>query len=430
MSNYINQKIVPSVIKFSNTKIIKALKDGMMFVLPFLIVGSLFMLLANIPIPAVANAITASGWAAIFNQIYQSSFSLMAIFATVGIAYTYIKNEQIDSPFSGSLAALSAFIMVLPPDIKPKAGQIIPNVISKTWTAGQGMICAIIIGLLAGYIYSFCVKKNWRIKLPTGVPPAVASSFMALIPTGAVLIVAGAICACFTFLAKTSFAELIYSAIQVPLQGVTDSLGGVVIMTIVMSLLWWCGVHGGAICGAILTPILQSNMSANQAILATGKKLTIANGGHIFTQQFWDNYLCMTGAGIVMGLVIYMTFFAKSSTLKELGKLSLFPNIFNINEPVIFGVPIVMNLYLLVPFVLFPTLVGIFSYWLMAIGVLPLFSGVMVPWTTPPIISGFLIGGWRTALWQFVIIALSAIVYWPFIKKYDQVLLQQQQSKE
>lgn len=253
---------------------------------------------------------------------------------------------------------------------------------------------------------------------------------MALIPTGAVLIVAGAICACFTFLAKTSFAELIYSAIQVPLQGVTDSLGGVVIMTIVMSLLWWCGVHGGAICGAILTPILQSNMSANQAILATGKKLTIANGGHIFTQQFWDNYLCMTGAGIVMGLVIYMTFFAKSSTLKELGKLSLFPNIFNINEPVIFGVPIVMNLYLLVPFVLFPTLVGIFSYWLMAIGVLPLFSGVMVPWTTPPIISGFLIGGWRTALWQFVIIALSAIVYWPFIKKYDQVLLQQQQSEE
>lgn len=159
MSNYINQKIVPSVIKFINTKIIKALKDGMMFVLPFLIVGSLFMLLANIPIPAVANAITASGWAAIFNQIYQSSFSLMAIFATVGIAYTYIKNEQIDSPFSDSLAALSAFIMVLPPDIKPKAGQIIPNVISKTWTAGQGMICAIIIGLLAGYIYSFCVKK-------------------------------------------------------------------------------------------------------------------------------------------------------------------------------------------------------------------------------------------------------------------------------
>ena len=136
----------------------------------------------------------------------------------------------------------------------------------------------------------------------------------------------------------------------------------------------------------------------------------------------------MTGAGIVMGLVIYMTFFSKSSALKELGKLSLVPNIFNINEPVIFGVPIVMNLYLLVPFVVFPTCVGIISYLLMQWGILPLFSGVMVPWTTPPIISGFLIGGWRTALWQFVIIILSMIVYWPFIKKYDQFLVKQQNA--
>ena len=129
-----------------------------------------------------------------------------------------------------------------------------------------------------------------------------------------------------------------------------------------------------------------------------------------------------------MGLVIYMTFFSKSSALKELGKLSFVPNFFNINEPVIFGVPIVMNLYLLVPFVVFPTCVGIISYFLMQWGILPLFSGVMVPWTTPPIISGFLIGGWRTALWQFVIIILSMIVYWPFIKKYDQFLLKQQSA--
>ena len=428
MKKFINDKLVPMVMKFTNTKIISALKDGMMFVLPFLIVGSLFMLLANIPIPAVANAITKSGWADVFNQIYQSSFSLMAIFAVVGIAYTYIKNEKVDSPFSGSLAALGAFIMLLPSEIKPKGGELITNVISKNWTAGQGMICAIIVGLLSGFIYSYCVKKDWQIKLPAGVPPAVANSFMALIPTAAVLVVAGAICAIFKFVAQTSFAEIIYSAIQTPLQGITDSLGGVVILTIVMSLLWWCGVHGGAICGAILTPILQSNMSDNQSILDAGKKLTVANGGHIFTQQFWDNYLCMTGAGIVMGLVIYMTFFSKSSALKELGKLSFVPNIFNINEPVIFGVPIVMNLYLLVPFVVFPTCVGIISYLLMQWGILPLFSGVMVPWTTPPIISGFLIGGWRTALWQFVIIILSMIVYWPFIKKYDQFLLKQQNA--
>lgn len=429
MTDFINQKVIPKVIRFTNTKAIKALKDGMMYVLPFLIVGSLFLLLANIPIPAVAQWLTNSGWSEIFNQIYQSSFSLMAIFAVVGICYTYIKNEKITGAFSGSLAALGAFILLLPFEIKTPKGEVIPNVIAKDWTAGKGMICAIFIGLAAGYIYSFCVKKDWRIKLPDSVPSAVAASFSSLIPTGAVLVIGGIVFALFKFLGNTNFAEFIYSVIQTPLQGITDSLGGVIIMSLVMSLLWWCGIHGGSICGAILTPILQSNLASNQAILDAGKKLNVANGGHIFTQQFWDNYLCMTGAGIVVGMVIYLVFFAKSQALKELGKLSIFPNFFNIDEPVIFGVPVVMNFYLIIPFVFFPMLVGVISYLLMQIGILPLFSGVMVPWTTPPIISGFLIGGWRTAVWQLVIIVLSVVVYWPFIRKYDESLVKQELVK-
>lgn len=210
--------------------------------------------------------------------------------------------------------------------------------------------------------------------------------------------------------------------VQTPLQGITDSFWGVVIMAMIMSLLWWVGVHGGNICGAILSPILQSNMADNQAIIDSGKELSIANGGHIFTQQFWDNFLCMTGAGIVIGLVLFITFFAKSKQLKELGKLAFIPNLFNINEPIIFGVPIVMNLYLLLPFVLVPILVGASSYILMSLGILPLFTGVMVPWTTPPVISGFLIGGWRVALWQFIIIVSSIAIYYPFIKKVDLTL--------
>ena len=200
-------------------------------------------------------------------------------------------------------------------------------------------------------------------------------------------------------------------------------------MTIVMSLLWWTGVHGGSICGGILSPILQANMAANQKIIDSGLPLTIQNGGHIFTQQFWDNFLCMSGAGIVIGLVIYITFFAKSKSLRSLGKLSIVPNIFNINEPIIFGTPIVLNIYLLIPFVLVPLIIGISSYLLMYMGILPLFSGVMVPWTTPPIISGLLIGGWRVALWQFVMIVVSFVIYLPFIKKIDTLELNKENQK-
>lgn len=170
-------------------------------------------------------------------------------------------------------------------------------------------------------------------------------------------------------------------------------------------------------------------MAANQKIIDSGLPLTIQNGGHIFTQQFWDNFLCMSGAGIVIGLVIYITFFAKSKSLRSLGKLSIVPNIFNINEPIIFGTPIVLNIYLLIPFVLVPLIIGISSYLLMYMGILPLFSGVMVPWTTPPIISGLLIGGWRVALWQFVMIIISFVIYLPFIKKIDTLEVSKENQK-
>ena len=419
MEKFINEKVVVYISKFTNTKVIKALKDGMMFSLPFLMIGSLFLLIANLPIKSLNTLVSECGLADICSQVYSSTFSLMALFTVVGITYSYLKNDKISTAVNGALTGLAAFVLLTPSSKVLENGEAVTGVISKDWTAGQGMICAILIGFLVGYIYSLCIRKDIRVKMPEGVPPGVADSFSSLLPTGIITIICAIIYAVCHFVFKTTFAELIYSAIQIPLQGVTDSFAGVVIMTVMMSLLWWTGVHGGSICGGILSPILQANMAANQKILDSGVALTVQNGGHIFTQQFWDNFLCMSGAGIVIGLVIYITFFAKSESLRSLGKLSIVPNIFNINEPIIFGTPIVLNIYLLVPFVLVPLIIGISSYLLMYFGILPLFSGVMVPWTTPPIISGFLIGGWKVALWQLVMIIISFVVYFPFIKKID-----------
>ena len=419
MEKFINEKVVVYISKFTNTKVIKALKDGMMFSLPFLMIGSLFLLIANLPIKSLNTLVAECGLADICSQVYSSTFSLMALFTVVGITYSYLKNDKISTAVNGALTGLAAFVLLTPSSKVLENGEAVTGVISKDWTAGQGMICAILIGFLVGYIYSLCIRKDIRVTMPEGVPPGVADSFSSLLPTGIITIICAIIYAVCHFVFKTTFAELIYSAIQIPLQGVTDSFAGVVIMTVMMSLLWWTGVHGGSICGGILSPILQANMAANQKILDSGVALTVQNGGHIFTQQFWDNFLCMSGAGIVIGLVIYITFFAKSESLRSLGKLSIVPNIFNINEPIIFGTPIVLNIYLLIPFVLVPLIIGISSYLLMYFGILPLFSGVMVPWTTPPIISGFLIGGWKVALWQLVMIIISFVVYFPFIKKID-----------
>lgn len=255
--------------------------------------------------------------------------------------------------------------------------------------------------------------------MPAGVPKGVVDSFNALIP--AIVITAGStvIYAVFKLGLNTTFFEWIYKTIQTPMQGLTDTLPGILAVAFLIPFLWWFGVHGASIVTGVMTGLWTANSAANQAILDAGKELTLGNGAHIITQQFYDQMICMTGSGITIGLVIYMIWKAKSSQYKQLGKISLVPAVFNINEPVLFGTPIVMNPILALPFIAVPMLSALVQYIAIATGLCPLYTGVMAPWTTPPVISGFIVGGWRTALLQAVVIALSVIVYLPFIKKLD-----------
>ena len=124
-----------------------------------------------------------------------------------------------------------------------------------------------------------------------------------------------------------------------------------------------------------------------------------------------------------------MTFFAKSNQLKSVGKLTIVPGIFNINEPVLFGLPVVMNPMLAVPFMIMPAISAGCTYWLIKLGVLPYLNGMQVAWSTPPVSSGFIIGGWKVAIWQAIVLVISFFVYFPFIKRYDNMLYQQEQAK-
>lgn len=158
MNKFINETLVIYISKFTNTKVIKALKDGMMFSLPFLMIGSLFLLIANLPIESVSKVISESGIGDVCSQVYSSTFSLMAFFTVIGITYSYLKNDQVITAINGALTGLAAFILLTPSSKVLDSGESVTGIISKDWTAGQGMICAILIGFLVGYIYSLCVK--------------------------------------------------------------------------------------------------------------------------------------------------------------------------------------------------------------------------------------------------------------------------------
>ncbi|MGL5531943.1 MAG: PTS sugar transporter subunit IIC, partial [Culicoidibacterales bacterium] len=286
------------------------------------------------------------------------------------------------------------------------------------------------IGLLVGWSYSWFMKKDIRIKMPAGVPQGVANAFTSLIPTFVIVVVATLLYMFFNLVWSTTFVEAIYGFIQIPLQGLTDSLFGVVMMGFIVPFLWFFGIHGSTLVGGIMGPVLTANSLANQAILDSGLALTLENGGRIVTQQFLDQFMTVTGAGMTIGLVIYLVFFAKSAQNKELGKLGGVPSLFNINEPILFGTPVVMNPFLAIPFIGMPIISGLILYFAIATGLVPMFSGVLVPWTTPPIISGFIVGGWKMALLQAAILALSFFVYFPFIHKLDKLNLAAEQAAE
>ena len=420
MQEFFGNKVVPAIMKFVSLKGVVALKDGLLYTMPLSIVGSVFLLLANFPVQAVVDWLSSMGWMDPLNQAYGATFNISALVAVVGIAYEYVKKEGYQALNAGVLGFV-VFLITTNSFVVSESGEIVSNVIDKTWTAGQGMITAILIGLIVGWVYSWFMKHDIRIKMPAGVPEGVANSFTALIPALAIITGATLVYSFFKFVLDTTFIEAVYTVIQTPLQGMTDSLGGVIMMTFLTPFLWWFGVHGSTIVGGIMGPLLGANALANQAILDSGMALTIENGGHIVTGQFIDQFITVTGSGLTIGLVTYMIFFAKSKQCKELGKLGGVPGIFNINEPILFGTPIVMNPFLALPFIGMPVLSGIITYFALATGLVPLFSAITVPWTTPPIISGFIIGGWRAALLQAVILVLSFFAYLPFIRKIDKM---------
>ena len=440
MKDFVNKHILPPVMKFVNTKAIRALRDGMLLSLPFIMVGSLFLLLASFPVPSVAQWMDQTGLTRFWNQAYNASFGIVAVFAVVGIAYTWAKNDKVD-PLPAGMTAFVGFLIIMNPTTavmdgsktiisSAKAPSLLSGFIDRTWLGGQGMIAAIIIGMITGWIYSWFVKNKITIKLPDQVPPAVAGSFVALIPAAVLTTLWLAVYAFFDKVAGTTLTEWIYHTIQTPLQGLSDSFGGILIMTLLVPFFWFFGVHGSTLVGGIIGPILSANALQNAAIFKKYGYVDAAHGGHIVIQGLFDQFSTVTGAGMTIGLVVFMTFFAKSQQMKGIGKLALVPGIFNINEPVLFGVPLVLNPLLAVPFFIMPPLSAGSTYLLIKAGILPYLNGVQVPWTTPPVISGFLIGGWKVAIWQAIILIVSFFLYLPFARKYDNMLYAQEQSKK
>ncbi|MDO5048063.1 MAG: PTS transporter subunit EIIC [Anaerococcus sp.] len=420
----------PIADTLSKNKVLAAIRDGFLVTTPIVIIGSLFLLIANFPIDGYADfmaGIFGQGWSVYLERVTAIAFDCVALLASFSIGYCYAREKGLDNRISAAAVALVSFLIVTPqnhPDYLADGERAFSG-FSFAHLGTAGIFLSMIVAIISVSIFAFAVNKKLVIKLPEGVPPAVMDSFAALIPAAFSMI--------FFFIiniiiANTSYNylhNLIYEVLQAPLVGLGKFALFEVIYQFLSTLFWFFGINGPAVTNTIFSPIHKALTLENYEAAKAGLEMT-----NVFTAGFSDFFCNFGGGGSTLGLVIMMAFLAKSNRMKMLGRLSLPAGIFGINEPIIFGLPIVLNPIMLIPFILSPVVNTIIAYLATIIGFIPVTSGIQLPWTMPIGFSGYLITGSLSAvILQLGLLVLNMAIYYPFMKLLDKKYLEEENEK-
>lgn len=417
-TEWLEKYLTPVAAKLQQNKYLGAISKGLMMTMPILIIGSLGSIFLNLQINSYQVFIEQSGLNVVLNSIVDLTTNLLAIYAVFTIAYTFAKSEGINNAIPAGIISLLCFLVVTPLSAF-EINERMTTVLPFSWLGPKGLFTAMIVALITAKIYSVFIKKDIVIKMPESVPPFVANSFTGIIP-GIVAVFIFAVVS-FSF-GKTEYGtlhQLVYSLIQYPLSGLGTTLSAVIIIYILEGLCWFCGVHAIAVASVVM-PIW----------MAAGAENLAGTASNIVTWGWVNAFAGVGGAGATLGLVLLFIWLGKSAKNKAIGKLGIVPSLFNINEPVVFGVPCVLNAYLVIPFVLAPVICLIIAYALTVVGFMPINNGISVPGGTPLVLSGFLICGWQGALVQLLFFPICMLIYYPFFKIYDKKCYEEELAYE
>ena len=416
----IEQSITPLAGRLGQQKYVIAIRDGFTAALPFMIIGS-FMLVFIFPpfSPDTTNGF-ARGWLD-FSQHYREqlmlpfnlSMGVMTFFISVGIGASLGRQFQLDPVMSGLLAFM-AFLLVAAPYADGK--------ISTQYLSGQGIFTALITAIYSTRVYAWLKQNNITIRLPKEVPTGVARSFEILIP---VLVVIATLHPLNLFIEAQTGMILPQAIMHLlePLVSASDSLPAILLSVLMCQIFWFAGIHGSLIVTGLMNPFWMANLSVNQAAMAAGTAIP-----HIYVQGFWDHYLLIGGVGSTLPLAL-MLLRSKAVHLRTIGRMGVVPGVFNINEPILFGAPIIMNPLFFLPFVLVPMVNATLAYFALK---LDLVSRVvsMTPWTTPAPIGASWAANWSFSpvILCLICMATAMVMYLPFLKAYEKQLLAQERE--
>lgn len=422
--NTLENLILPVAVKLGKQVHVNAIKNGFIRLLPLTLVGALFVLINNVflnfgegsffwslGVRLDAETIaTLDGLKNTGSSVYNGTLGIMSLLTPFFIGMALAEERKVDSLAAG-LLSIAAFMTLTPFHVGDVAA------IGTNWLGGTNIISGIIIGLVVAEMFAFITKKKWVITLPDSVPDSVARSFSALIPGFIILLIVGMISSGL-LLMDTHFHQIIMQSVSTPLA----SLGGVVGWAYVIfnALLWFFGVHGGlaltALNSGILGPWGMENMEIYTRYGSVDAALAAGKTFHFWTGPMMESYVYLGGTGATLGLIIAIFIASRRADYRQVAKLALPSGLFEINEPILFGLPIIMNPVLMIPFILIQPILAGLTLIAYSLGIIPP-STNFAPWTMPPGLGAFFNsnGSIAALVMALVNLAVATAIYLPFV---------------
>lgn len=351
----------------------------------------------------------------VINFINQGTLSVFAIMVVIVFSFVLSRNFFSDNSehLTSILYAIAAFFICLPWNWDYANGDkavSLVNVVNPTYFGTQGVFSALLIGGLAVFLYNKLLRTNFKIKLPDSVPPMVASSFESLLPGTITLLIFGILTGISTSFFDLTLPELLLSTLQKPAELISGTAAFAFISQFTWLLFFWFGIHPSSIWGAIFGMTWNVNDVQNMA----------GEAHHLYSTMFM-NFSTVSAGTIALAPVLALIIASRSDASKQVSKIALMPAIFNISEPIVFGLPLVLNPIYLVPMVISQPLSFFIGVFFTKIGFIDIIT-MNAPWTMPPIISGILFtGSIKGAIVQAIILAVATLLYIPFVRMADKL---------
>lgn len=459
--NWIENHFVPFAAKLGSQRHLAAIRDGFVAFMPLMIAGAFAVLLNNFVLggaPVEGEAITfglyqffqdstIGEWILklkdINGNVWFGTIAITAVFLPIAVSYNLAKSREKDG-LAAALIAVASFVIILPQvatvglpaELLEAAtgaglGETITGwgFIPVSSLGATGMFAALFVSLVATEVFCWLTgNKMLEIRMPDTVPPAVSRSFASLLPGIITLFIFAIAQFAVVQITGSGIPELIFTFIQEPISFVAQGASGLafaLIYVFFVHVLWFLGLHGPNILAGVADPIYLPALVANIDAIQAGAEAT-----NIFTKSFFDAFVFLGGSGATLPLLLAIFVASKREDYRTIAKLSIAPGVFQINEPVMFGMPIVLNPTLLIPFVATPLVLTVISWAAMFFGLVPMTQAI-IPWITPPVLSGLLVtGSFMGALLGLVNMVVAFLIYYPFvIAANKEVALEQESAK-